>query len=145
MDAFEAISLPESSMLSVRKRFSVAEANRALTLVRCIVADIVREYAHLRELYGACRQVDAEGEPARAEDIRRQYALATDRLSALRDELEEVGCELKDYSIGLVDFPARVDGRNVLLCWMLGEESVAHWHETAAGFSGRQPVNSDWA
>ena len=145
MDAFEAISLPESSTLSVRKRFSVAEANRALTLVRRIVVDIVREYAHLRELYGACRQVDAEGEPARAEDIRRQYALATDRLSALRDELEEVGCELKDYSIGLVDFPARVDGRNVLLCWMLGEEGVAHWHETDAGFSSRQPVNSDWA
>lgn len=144
MDAFEAISLPESSALTFRKRFTLTEANRAITLVRRIVADIVREYAHLRELHAACRTFDAQGDTARAEEARGRYANSTDRLSSLREELEEIGCELKDYSCGLVDFPATFSGRDVLLCWMLGEEKVSHWHEVDAGAAGRQPIGSDW-
>ncbi|MBI4578168.1 MAG: DUF2203 domain-containing protein [Planctomycetes bacterium] len=144
MDAFEAISLPESSAVGKRRQFSVAEANRSLPLVRRIVADIVREYGRLRELDRLCRHHDAGGDPARAEDLRRQYASLTDRLSALREELEEIGCELKDYAAGLVDFPARIDDHDLLLCWMLGEEKVSHWHEVGAGFAGRQPVTGEW-
>jgi hypothetical protein len=144
MDAFEAISLPDSSTLSCRKRFSLAEANRSLTLVRRIVADIVREYGRLRELHSSCRLHEAEGDTVRAEEARGRYVQVTDRLSALREELEEIGCELKDYANGLVDFPARLHGRDVLLCWMLGEDKVAWWHEVEAGANGRQPVGSEW-
>jgi hypothetical protein len=144
MDAFEAISLPDSSAVSNHKRFSVAEANRALALVRRIVVDIVREYAMLRELHSECGRSDAAGDQSRAEDLRRQYAVVTDRLSGLREELEDIGCELKDYSAGLVDFPCRIDGRDILLCWMLGEERVSYWHEMDTGFAGRQPVGSEW-
>lgn len=144
MDAFEAISLPDSSALSCRKRFSVAEANRAITLVRRIVTDIVREYACLRELHATCRRLEAEGNTAEAEEARRQYIRLTDRLSTLREELEEIGCELKDYASGLVDFPARLQGRDVLLCWVLGEETVCHWHEVENGAGSRQPIGAEW-
>ena len=41
---------------------------------------------------------------------------------------------------GLVDFPSRLDGRTVFLCWRLGEPEVLHWHELDAGFAGRQPL-----
>jgi len=145
MDAFEAISMPDSSALLINKRFSVSEANRAIPLVRRIVQDIVREYARLNDLHRECRKYDAEGDLACAEEVRGQYARVTDRLSALREELEDIGCELKDYSVGLVDFPARIDGRDILLCWMLGEDRISHWHEMDAGFAGRQPVGNDWA
>lgn len=145
MDAFEAISMPAQSAILMNKRFTVAEANRAIPLVRRIVIDIVREYARLNELHRECRKYDAEGDSGRTEELRGQYALVTDRLSALREELEEIGCELKDYSVGLVDFPARVDNRDILLCWMLGEERIAHWHESDAGFTGRQPIDNEWA
>ena len=144
MDAFEAISLPDSSTLSCRKRFSVAEANRAITLVRRIVTDIVREYARLRELHAICRRHEAEGDAGLAEAARGQYVSVTDRLSALREELEEIGCELKDYASGLVDFPSRLNGRDVQLCWMLGEEEVCHWHEVQAGVGGRRPIDGEW-
>ncbi len=145
MDAFEAISLPESSVPSIHRQFTPAEANRSLTLVRRIVADIAREYAQLRELHARCREYDVQGDAARAEQMRERYAAVTDHLSALREELEEIGCELKDYASGLVDFPARLDGRDVLLCWRMGEEQVSHWHELHAGFGGRQPVSAEWA
>jgi len=144
MDAFEAISLPEYSSLSCRKRFSLAEANRAITLVQRIVADIVRDYAQLRDLHASCRLHDAAGDSEHAEEARGRYVRATDRLSALREELEEIGCELKDYAIGLVDFPATLHGRDVLLCWKLGEEKISYWHELDAGAAGRQPVGAEW-
>lgn len=144
MDAFEAISMPDSAALSVRKRFKLAEANRALPLVQRIVTDIVREYARLRELHRLCREYDTQGDATRAEQTREQYMIVTDKLTGLRDELEEIGCELKDYALGLVDFPARIDGRDMLLCWKLGESRVEHWHGLDAGFGGRQPVDPNW-
>ena len=49
--------------------------------------------------------------------------------------------EMKDLSQGLVDFPAEMEGRRVYLCWMLGEDSVNHWHELDAGYAGRQSTD----
>jgi hypothetical protein len=54
--------------------------------------------------------------------------------------LAQTGVQLKDLDRGLVDFPARRDDRDVLLCWHLGEERVAYWHELETGFTGRQPL-----
>jgi hypothetical protein len=48
------------------------------------------------------------------------------------------GVELKGIDEGLVDFPSRRDDRIVYLCWKLGEEHIAWWHETDSGFAGRQ-------
>jgi len=59
----------------------------------------------------------------------------------LRDELEylaERGILLRDAETGLVDFPAERDGRRVFLCWRLGEEGVAWYHDEHSGFSGRR-------
>jgi hypothetical protein len=47
---------------------------------------------------------------------------------------------LRDIDRGLVDFPTIRDGREVYLCWQLGEESVSHWHDLESGFGGRQPL-----
>jgi hypothetical protein len=58
-------------------------------------------------------------------------------------ELGELGIELKDFDTGLIDFPSQMDNREVYLCWRLGEEEVAHWHEIDAGFSGRRKIASE--
>jgi hypothetical protein len=47
---------------------------------------------------------------------------------------------LRDIDTGLVDFPALVNGRQVCLCWRLGEAKVGFWHELDAGFAGRRPL-----
>ncbi len=51
------------------------------------------------------------------------------------------GIELKDLNIGLVDFPALLDGRTVFLCWQLGESTVGFWHETSTGYASREPLD----
>jgi hypothetical protein len=65
---------------------------------------------------------------------------AMTKLEDFVDELTEIGCELKDYQTGLIDFTGRHKGHDVCLCWKLGEEKVGFWHECDAGFAGRQPV-----
>jgi hypothetical protein len=54
--------------------------------------------------------------------------------------LAERGILLRDPEIGLVDFPGEVDDRQVFLCWRLGEDEVAWYHEQHAGFSSRKPL-----
>jgi hypothetical protein len=50
------------------------------------------------------------------------------------------GILIRDPETGLIDFPAERDGRRVFLCWRLGEEQVAWYHDEQTGFSGRRPL-----
>jgi hypothetical protein len=56
-------------------------------------------------------------------------------------EIDAIGVQVKDLDIGLLDFPCKVDGKIVLLCWKLGEEGITHWHGTEEGFAGRKPID----
>lgn len=126
-----------------RRLFTIAEANAALVYVRPIVNDITTVYAQLmqwRDERDELMLTAPGGEGVEA--LREQIEHAVMQLNALYDELANVGCELKDWATGLVDFPAEQDGRYVWLCWRLGEDSVAHWHEWNSGMSGRQPVET---
>lgn len=63
---------------------------------------------------------------------------------ALRDafaRLDDWDIELKDISTGLIDFRAMREGREIYLCWRLGEPEVEYWHELTTGFDGRQPLD----
>ena len=48
---------------------------------------------------------------------------------------------VKHIERGLVDWYALKDGREILLCWKLGEKSVGYWHELDTGFAGRQSIS----
>ncbi|MBI5876883.1 MAG: DUF2203 domain-containing protein [Chloroflexi bacterium] len=59
---------------------------------------------------------------------------------ATLERMTEWGILIKDVDSGLVDFPHMRDGREVYLCWRLGEPRVAYWHDTDSDFAGRQPL-----
>lgn len=120
------------------RRFTLAEANRALPLVERVVRDIVAAHEQARQLHGQLSARPAE--PVRA-SVERELEAQLARLQSLVEELNDIGCELKDFRIGLVDFVGRHQGRDVHLCWKLGETAITHWHETNSGFAGRQPVD----
>jgi len=48
--------------------------------------------------------------------------------------------QIKDLDRGLVDFPAFIGGKEVLLCWKRGESDVEYWHDLDAGFEGREKI-----
>lgn len=56
-------------------------------------------------------------------------------------EIDSIGVQVKDLSIGLLDFPCEVEGQTILLCWKLGEKSITHWHGVEEGFAGRKPID----
>ena len=72
--------------------------------------------------------------------MRREAQALVKRLNELLAEINGLGCELKGLDEGLIDFPTERDGRTVYLCWRLGEERIAYWHELDTGFAGRQPL-----
>ena len=130
-----------------RKLFTVEQANAVLPLVRAITSDLVRlsrEVTERRErlaLLSAGRSASAK-DPYTEElaQIEEELDKDTEQLQAYVEELRELGVEPKSGPEGLVDFPAMIDERIVLLCWKLGESEVLHWHELDAGFRGRQSL-----
>ncbi len=56
-------------------------------------------------------------------------------------EIDAIGVQVKDIEVGLLDFPFRLEGEVVLLCWKRGEAQIAFWHSLESGFRGRQVVD----
>ena len=128
------------------KLFTVEQANGALVLVRRVVADIVRRYATLLDLRTERQALAGTvASQPRLEQLRHDIDAAVDALSRLHGELVGIGCVLKDWVDGLVDFPAVHRGRPVWLCWRLGEPAVCYWHESQAGFAGRKSIGADFS
>ena len=70
-----------------------------------------------------------------------QREKAVQRVKDAVAEIDATGVQVKDLDIGLLDFPCRVEGEIILLCWKLGETEIAHWHGTEEGFAGRKPID----
>jgi hypothetical protein len=115
------------------KKFTPKEATQTLPLVKQIVADILQTGQELQEIV---RRLGPEAESE--SEFRQKNA----QLEALMDELEELGCYFKDwnFTIGLVDFPSEIGGREVLLCWRSDEPELAYYHGYHDGYMGRKLI-----
>jgi hypothetical protein len=127
-----------------RKYFTVEEANKALPLVKMIVTDIVRQCRVVDDLQERLSSVPKERRrPSKnlySEELAQSQAeleAEETKLAAYLEELRGLGVEFKGPD-GLCDFYSRMDGRDVFLCWRLGEPEVLYWHDLDAGYSGRQ-------
>ena len=120
-----------------RRRFTLEAANKALPLVTRIVRDIVNTHERATQL-----QAKLEESTGRETALQSQLDSALEQLQDYVDELGSIGVELKDYESGLIDFPGRHQGRDIYLCWKLGEEMITHWHELHSGYAGRQSTST---
>ena len=77
------------------------------------------------------------------EERDRKDASAT-AFDAAIENIHSYGCYVKDLDVGLIDFPTLFRGREVLLCWKLGEKGIGWWHGVEEGFGGRKPVDEDF-
>lgn len=118
------------------KYFTPVEACRTLPLVKRIVEDILKTGSQIRRI------------SSRSESDKPNNDLQglVDKLNEFFSELEQIGCYFKDwnFTIGLVDFPAIIDGQEVLLCWRSDEEDLQFYHEIDAGYAGRKPIPSEY-
>jgi len=89
------------------------------------------------------RVVPVDEESPAAEERRRlrlRMQGVIDQMQAGVARIDELGVTLREIETGLIDFPALVTGRQVWLCWRLGEGDVEWWHELDEGFGGRRPL-----
>ena len=126
--------------------FTVDEATALLPRLREIVPELQEKKLaldRLRHELEEATQAAAGNGHLQAEELsqkRREAQVLAERLNKLLAEVNELGCELKGLEEGLIDFPMQREGRTVYLCWRLGEEEIAYWHELDTGFGGRQPL-----
>ena len=71
---------------------------------------------------------------------RSQIQFLANEISEWFQKIADLGALPKGMSPPLVDFPGRVDGKEVYLCWQLGEKSITSYHGIEEGFSGRKPL-----
>ena len=131
--------IPVAMELRPRRYFSATEANRALVLVRRIVSDIVHGYARLMDVQELAETLRPLGR-GHSDAAHTELTTLAQRLQQYAGELDDVGVELKDWSLGIVDFPTFIDGHEAYLCWRLGEDRVEYWHRLDEESDHRTPL-----
>jgi hypothetical protein len=126
------------------KYFTVDEANALLPRLRELVTALrlkVRELEpRRRRLEAAVRRARGNGHNVESETLAGEVDRLRKEIEAALGQIGDMGVEVKDVEQGLLDFRTLRDGREVYLCWRLGEPAVAYWHDLETGFGGRQPL-----
>lgn len=127
--------------------FTAEEANDALQDVRPLTEELVEHRRALVELQEAqlsmTQRIAGNGgnvEPRKLQELQERLDEEVAGIARCVARIHEAGALVKDLDQGLVDFPARREGEDVLLCWRLGEEEIGYWHGLEEGFSGRKPL-----
>ena len=149
--------------------FDLDEANELIPEVRTILESLRDERAELIRLRDQHLRIEAAAEdptqapaeanvrrtgrpsdPAEGDDdaesaaerrvVRLRMQGVIDQMQAGVARIDAFGITLREIETGLIDFPALVAGRQVWLCWRLGEDDIAWWHELGDGFGGRQAL-----
>ncbi len=113
----------------------LGEAVEWKRLIEEVDAEMSQAVAKIMALGGS---IPPSAELGRKKASREQY------LSSLQQTLEEIqqtGCVVKDLDMGLVDFPSVLDGKEVYLCWKLGEKHIEFYHGMDEGYAGRKPLD----
>jgi hypothetical protein len=132
--------------------FKLAEAEQALPEVERHLRDALffkAEYERINQQIESTLDRIRQSGGARL-DPTKQLQLRTERDSSVRKlqeamtEIEQLGALVKDLDIGLLDFMSRYEGRDVCLCWKLGEDAIRFWHGAEEGFRGRKEIDDDF-
>jgi len=122
------------------RHFTPEQANAAiealaplLERLRAAKDDLTDEEAH--QLLADAAPTNGGGEPGR------KVGVAFLEVRGILEAIERGGVILRDIDRGLIDFPAIHEGQEVYLCWELGEEEVAFWHDISSGYGGRRPLD----
>lgn len=125
--------------------FTREDAERLLSQVRPLMDEVQRRSVAFGQLQAEIAMVEAGlkgnghlGEAARLAEKQQTLSELQASIAQLVNEVQELGVEVKDLAMGLVDFRALRDGREVYLCWRVGESHVAWWHPLEGGFGARQ-------
>jgi hypothetical protein len=124
--------------------FTLDDASKLLPVLRPMLRAIQNDKRRIDELHaqteGITPAMATNGHANKVTEIEVEMAQRVQTINSAIHQITEMGVELKDLDLGLVDFPSVRDDRVVYLCWNVDEPSIAFWHEVDAGVAGRQPL-----
>lgn len=134
------------------KFFNLLEAEGLLPQVERLVTNIRQQKQRYEEADGGLSAISQRitliggmiPPRERILQFRSQKDASARALKSAIEQIQSIGCQLKDLDTGLVDFPTLYRDREVYLCWKLGEPSIGFWHHVEDGYGGRQPIDSDF-
>jgi len=122
-------------LFGVDRIFTLEQARLLMPDLLGKADDVVAARADLVELQTALNQ----GTTSPLGGIPEVKALEA-RLSEILGWFTAEGLDLKGIAPLLLDFPAQLNGDNVLLCWLEGERELRWYHKPEHGFAGRRPI-----
>jgi hypothetical protein len=127
--------------------FTAEEANDALSVVRPLAEEMVerrRALVELQERHAEFTETIAgnggDFDPGELRELEEQLGEGATAVARCVARINEIGALVKDLDEGLVDFPAKRAGEDVLLCWRVGEDEIGYWHGLDEGYAGRKPL-----
>jgi hypothetical protein len=121
------------------RHFTLEEANELLPQLTTLLTRLREAKDDLTDT-GAHKSLSEAAPTNGGGEQGRQVGVAFLEVRQLLETVERAGIVLRDIERGLVDFPALMDDREIYLCWELGEDEVAYWHELEGGYGGREPL-----
>lgn len=122
------------------KTFTLEEANAYVPQLEELLAEMQSVREEISAISGALESVIERAPHNGGSRTAGEYLLLLQRFNVAHGMLNEIGCELKDLGLGLVDFPSYREGTLVYLCWKRGEPRIEYWHDLDSGFAGRKPL-----
>ncbi|MBK8987302.1 MAG: DUF2203 domain-containing protein [Chloroflexi bacterium] len=122
------------------KYFTVAEANALLTIIEPLMAQLLEKRARVVSLYQRHEPLFSDLRVDVGGRIPAQMTQDFAAIGALIEQLQQMGCVVKDINVGLLDFLCDRNGRDVYLCWRYGEPEVSYYHDLHTGFNDRHHV-----
>jgi hypothetical protein len=130
----------EGTELVHERHFTREEANALLPQLSALLTQLREAKDELTD--SEAHEALAEAAPTNGGgEEGRQVGVAFLEVRRLLEAVERSGIVLRDIDRGLVDFPALIDGREVYLCWEMGEDEVDYWHDLEGGYGGREPLD----
>ncbi len=121
------------------KRFTLTEAEALIPELEKIFEAVADLAAQAQAKAGLVQRLEEKhSNPADLAMARSQIQFLTVQIEAKLQSIIDLGAMPKGLEPALVDFPARVGGRDAFLCWKLGEKRITAYHGPDDGFAGRQ-------
>ncbi len=132
------------------KTFTVSEAQTLLpvlesllrgaqkTALRVAELDLEMQQLNQRIFLSGGMHVDVVAAARRRGEREKSVQLTKETLA----EIDSIGVQVQSLEDGILDFPCLLGGELVLLCWQMGETTIAHWHALEDEATSRRPLDA---
>lgn len=132
----------------MERQFTVEQANELIPELRKALGELNRLQHQARHKYEEMRDIREVGYRSDGnlimlsdyQETKREFDRIVAEANQILTAINERGCRVTDVETGLIDFPSKVDGAPVYLCWQKDEPEVGYYHGLEEGFAGRRPL-----